>query len=241
MLEPVKVAFGEYMGAFYSGIAPTTSGLHEYVARGLAKSIAWAPSRMVDAIEDMLSAWQRNDTDGAPTQPAKMPIIFVAIAKDYTPSGRDYTRQISEQVEVILPGDTKERDFRVRVISGDVRAQVVFCAFDEPTARSLAAQFLLYLDNMESRRFFATYTFAGQDLTWPVQIESPDNPAMSIQTDSKNLTILACDVTLRASMPLFSAPADSDPNDGKGTDGDPLDPHGYQVVVQVNYDKEEVL
>lgn len=95
MLEPVKIAFGHYMGAFYAGIAPTTTGLHEYVARGLAKSIVWAPSRMVDAIEDMLSAWQRNDTDGAPTQPAKMPIIFVAIAKDYTTSGRDYTRQIT--------------------------------------------------------------------------------------------------------------------------------------------------
>ena len=81
----------------------------------------------------------------------------------------------------------------------------------------------------------------GQDMPWPVQIESPDVPAMSIQTDTKNLTMLACDVTLRASIPLFNAPADSDPNDGKGTDGDPSDPSGYQVVVQVNYDKEDVL
>lgn len=241
MLEPVKVAFGEYMGAFYSGIAPTTHGLQEYLARGLAKSIVWAPSRMVDTVEEMLSAWQRNDTDGAPTQPAKMPIIFVAIAKDYTPSGRDYTRQISEQVEVILPGDTKERDFKVRTIAGDVRAQVVFCANDEPTARSLASQFLLYLDNMGNRRFDAKYTFAGQNLVWPVQIESPDVPAMSIQTEAKNLTILACDVTLKASIPLFKAPADNEPNDGKGTVGNPSDPSGYQVVVQVNNTKKDIL
>lgn len=241
MLEPVKVAFGAYMGAFYAGIVPATNGLQEYVARGLAKSIVWAPSRMVDAVEEMLSSWQRNDTDSAATQPAKMPVIFVAIAKDYTPSGRDYTRQISEQVEVILPGDTKERDFKVRVIAGDVRAQVVFCAHDEPTARSLASQFLLYLDNMGNRRFDSTYTFAGQNLVWPVQIESPDTPAMSIQTDAKNLTILACDITLKASIPLFNAPADNEPNDGKGTVGNPDDPSGYQVVVQVNYTKEDAL
>lgn len=241
MIEPIKAAFGNYMGAFYAGIVPTTNGLQEYVARGLAKSIVWAPSRMVDAVEDMLFSWQRNDTDGAPTQPAKMPITFVAIAKDYTPSGRDYTRQISEQVEVILPDDIKERDFKVSVIAGDVRAQVVFCAHDEPSARSLAAQFLLYLDNMENRRFFATHTFAGQETTWPVQIESPDTPAMSIQTDVKNLTMLACDITLKASIPLFNAPSGNEPNDGKGTVGNSADPSGYQVVVQVNYDKEDVL
>ena len=86
------------MGAFYAGIVPTTNGLQEYAARGLAKSIVLVPSRMVDAVEEMLSAWQRNDTDGAPTQPAKMPIIFVAIAKDYTTPGRDYARQIQMEI-----------------------------------------------------------------------------------------------------------------------------------------------
>lgn len=241
MFEPVKAAFGNYMGGFYSSLVPTTKGMQEYVARGLAKSIVWAPARMVDAIEEMLSTWQRNDTDGTPTQPPEMPIIFVAMAKDLMPTGRDYTRQASEQVMVILPEDVEERAFNVKAISGDIRTQIAICAHDEPTARSLASQFLLYIDNMENRRFSAHYIFASQDLTWPVQIESPEVPAMSIQLDVKNLTVLALDVTLKASVPLFYAPSEGQPNDGKGIPGSVADPAGYQVVVQVNFDEKDVL
>ena len=141
----------------------------------------------------------------------------------------------------MLPDDAKGRAFNVRVIAGDIRTQIAICAHDEPTARSIASQFLLYIDNIENRRFFAHYQFANEDLTWPVQIESPEVPAMSIQTDAKNLTILAVDVTLRASIPLFDAPAAGQPNDGKGTPGSVTDPAGYQVVVQVNYDKKDTL
>lgn len=236
MLQPVKTAFGQYMGVFYSAIVPTTKSLQEYVVRGLAKSIVWAPSRMIDAAEDMLAAWMKNDTDGAATHPADMPVIIVAMAKDYMPTGRDYTRQVSESVEVILPDDAKERAFNVRTIDGDVRAQIAIFAHDEPTAKSLASQFLLHIDAMPNRRFDARYTFAGQNLDWPVQIESPDSPAMSIQSDAKNLTILAVDITLKAHIPLFQAPKDDDPNDGKGTPGDANDPSGYPVVTQVDFD-----
>lgn len=241
MFEPVKAAFGNYMGGFYSCLVPTTKGMQEYVTRGLAKSIVWAPARMVDAVEEMLSSWQRNDTNDAPTQPPEMPIIFVAMAKDLMPTGRDYTRQVSEQVMAILPNDVKERAFNVRVIAGDIRAQIAICAHDEPTARSLASQFLLYIDNMENRRFFAHYTFASQDLTWPVQVESPEIPAMGVQLDVKNLTVLALDLTLRTSVPIFDAPAVGQPNDGKGTPGSITDPAGYPLVIQVDYDEKDTL
>lgn len=239
MLEPVKSAFGQFMGRFYGGIIPTTKPLEGYVLRGLSKSIVWAPSRMVDSAEDMLASWQRNETEDAKTRPVNMPVMIVALARDYVPTGRDYTRQVADAVMTIIPSDTKERLFGLRTMAGDVRAQIAIFAQDEPTARSLAAQFLLFLDATQNRRFTAQYPFAGQLLEWPVQIEAPDSPAMSIATESKNLTILAIDITLKAEIPLFDAPAPGQPNDGKGTPGDASDPSGYPMTGQVNIASKE--
>lgn len=234
MLQPVKEGFGSYIADFYATIVPTTKALEEYAVRGLAKSIQWAPARMIDMAEEMLSSWQRNDTDSAPTQPSKLPVIIVAMSKDYVPTGRDYTRQVAESIKMMLPGDIKERVFGVRAMAGDIRTQIVIIGQDEGSARSLAAQFLLYLDSVSGRRFTASYPFAGQALHWPVQVESTDSPAMAIQTDAKNLTILAIDITLKAEIPLFDAPASGALNDGRGTPGDKNDPSGYPLVTQVD-------
>ncbi len=241
MLQPVKVAFGQYMGRFYASLIPTTKVLHEYVARGLDKSVVWAPSRMVDAVEDMIASWQKNDSNTS-TQPAKMPVVIVAMAEDYVPSGRDFTRQIPELPHIIIPQDGKNRAFKVQVVAGDIRAQIVFAAHDEPTAKSMAAQFLLFADSIDNRRFDAAYSFAGMnDHLWPVQIESTDSPAISIKSDVKNMTILAVDLTLKASIPIFRAPAINEPNDGKGTPGDSDDPSGYPVVEHTNITKEDTI
>jgi hypothetical protein len=234
MLKPVRIGFGGFMGAFYASLVPTTPALQQFTTRGLKKSILWAPSRMVDAAEEMLAAWQKNDTDSATTAPPEMPVILVAMAKDYMPTGRDFTRQLADSIPVMLPGDAKERLFGLRVAAGDIRAQVAIFAHDTGTASSIASQFLLYLDTVHGRRFPATFTHAGVATEWPVQVESPDLPASSIPTDAKNLTMLVIDLTLKASIPLYDGPADADPNDGQGTPGDASDPSGYPVVVQVN-------
>lgn len=233
MTIAVKSAFGAYIGEFYASLVPTTKPMHEFVARGLAKSCVWAPGRMIDQIDEMISAWQRNDTDQAPTQPPKLPVVIVAMAKEYIPTGREYGRQISEQLDVIFPDDVKERYFGLRVMSGDIRAQVAFCAVDEVTAKSIASQFLLFIDAVENRRFFAQYAFAGEQLPFPVQIESPEAPAINVQTGNKNLTVLAADLTLKASIPLFNVPTGDQPNDGQGTPGDAADPNGYPLVIEV--------
>lgn len=65
-----------------------------------------------------------------------------------------------------------------------------------------------------------------------------DAPAMSIQTEAKNLTILAIDITLKAEIPLFDAPAEGQPNDGKGTPGT-ADPAGYPLVQEINAESME--
>ena len=232
MLQPVKAAFGEFMGRFYASLVPTTKPMESYVQRGLAKSIAWAPGRMVDAVEEMLSLWMRSDIENATTKPPAMPAIMVAMSKDYMPTGRDYTRQVADREMVIIPSDPKERMFGLRAAAGDIRAQVAIFATDEPTARSIASQFLLFLDATPNRRFEARYIFAGQNMGWPVQIEAPDIPAQSIASEAKNLTILAIDLTLRAEIPFFDAPAVGQPNDGKGIPGTD-DPAGYPVVQDI--------
>jgi hypothetical protein len=238
MFEPVKVGFGEFMTEFYNSIVPTTKALEEYVLRGVGKSIAWAPSRMVDEVESMLASWQRNDTDSAPTQPAKTPVIIVAMAKDYTPTGRDYTHQVSDSVKAIIPGDTKERLFGLRAIAGDIRVQVAFIAMNEPTAKSLAAQFCLFLDRPHNRNFWARFSFAGVETQWPVEIESQDSPVANAQSQSNNVTLMVCDLTLKAEIPLYDAPKVGEPNDGRGVPGT-SDPAGYPVVIEVDFfDKE---
>lgn len=227
MFEPVKVAFGEYVGDFYRHLAVTTKPMIEFKARGLEKSIAWCPARMVDAAEEMLASWQRNDTNNAPTTPAKLPVILVAMAKDYMPTSTEYGRQIADREFISLPEDEKQRMFGLRVVNADIRTQIAIFTADEPTARSIAAQFSLYIDAPVRRTFDALHDFAGFKLPFGVQLETTDIPAMNIQTEAKNLTILAIDLTLRCAIPLFDHPSDDEPNDGLGTNGNPLDPHGY--------------
>lgn len=233
MFEPVKAGFGQYMARFYADLAPTTRAMEEFVGRGVGRSIMWAPGRMVDAAEDMLSLYAREKPESGPVRPFSLPIMFVAMAKDYAPTGREFTRQLADAEWVTLPGDEKGRTFRLRTVAADIRTQVVIVAADEPTARSIAAQLALYLDSTEGRRFAAPFHFAGEAMDWPVLIESPDVPAIAVQTDAKNLTLLALDITLKATLPLLSAPKPGEPNDGRGVPGSD-DPAGYPVVNVVH-------
>jgi len=123
--------------------------------------------------------------------------------------------------------------FGLRAAAGDVRTQIVILATDEPSAKSLAAQFLLFLDATPNRRFEAAFKFAGMSTDWPVQIDSPDVSAQAITTEAKNLTVLAIDISLRVEIPLFSAPKEGEPNDGKGVP-ETDDPAGYPVVGHIS-------
>ncbi len=232
MFEPVKVGLGEYLQGFYGELVATTPALKEFKKRGFSYGFAFAPSRMVDQASAMLESWQKNDTTGKPTTPAKLPVILVAMAKDYTPTGRDFNYQITDGLEITLPTDAKERYFKVKTIAGDLRIQLAICASDEATAKSLAAQLLLYVDSPVRRGFDAKYTFAKNDVYFPCQIEAPDSPALNVDTGSTNITILAVDFTLHCTVPLYDAPDEGEPNDGKGTGPD--DPSGFPLVNMID-------
>lgn len=221
------------MGGFYSQISPTTKPLNEYITRGLPYSIVIAPSKLVDEAEKMLNSWQRNDTNSASTRPAKLPVIIIGVAQDYMPTSREYARQISNSIDIEIPGDSQNRVFGLRTIAGDIRAQVVFIAADEPTAKSLAAQFSLYIDAVQNRRFGVPWTFAGVTQNWACTLETPEVPAIRAQNENYDCVILVSDITLRTTIPLFDAPAVGQPNDGKGAPGT-SNPAGYPVVLEVN-------
>lgn len=239
MFEPVKVGLGGFMQDFYRQLAPTTKPLAEFAGRGFAQCVAWAPGRMVDKAEEMLGAWMKNDSAQAPAQLPKLPVILVGVANDYTPIAGNMGTQIADAIDVQMPDDPKGRYFQMRLVAGEVRAQAAFFAHDEPTVKSLAAQFLLFLSSPANRGFEAVFPFAGVDNRFPVMVEAPDNPAMNIDTGTKNLKVLAVDLTLICSVPLFSAPSEGEPNDGKGIPGT-ADPAGYPLTQVVNQDSKEL-
>lgn len=243
MFEPVKEGLGNFMQGFYRNLAPTTTPMHEFVQRGFPYCFAWAPSRMIDKTEEMLAAWQKNDTNQAPSTPPKMPVVLVAMAKDYAPIGGEWGMQIADSTEIIVKGKNgkKDRYFEMRMVAGEVRAQIAIIAQDEPTAKSIAAQFLLHMASPASRGFYVEYDLGGdgEKHPFPVQFESPDNPAMNIDTGANNLTILAIDLSLKCSIPIFKAPADGDPNDGEGVPGTDYI-GGFPLVREVDiYDPAE--
>ena len=232
MFEPVRDAFGNYLQGFYSELGATTPAMKEFKNRGFGYCFVMAPSRMVDQANEMLAAWQKNDSTGRPTTPAKLPVVIVGFSKDYTPTGRDYNYQISDAVEIMLPTDSKERYFEVKTVAGDLRVQLAICASDEATAKSIAAQLLLYVDSPTRRGFDARYTFAKNDVYFPCQLDAPDSPASSVDTGNQNITMLAIDFTLHCTVPLYNAPGENEPNDGKGSGPD--DPSGFMPMSSIN-------
>lgn len=240
MFAPVQVAFGAELQAFYREVVPTTVPLEEFRQRGFATSVAWAPGRMVDQADQMLEAWQRNDTLQATTRPYQLPVMLVAMAKGFEPVQHDFGIQHADPIWLQLPGDAKERLFRLRLLAGDLRAQIAIFSKEGPTAQSLAAQLLLFLDSPSRRRFFAVWRFCGMDHHYPVQIALPDVPAIEVQTGQDGISALAIDLTLKPTVPLFQAPGVDEPNDGRGTPGDPDDPAGYPRVVEVRPEGQPV-
>ncbi len=239
-LNEVKIAFARYMGDWYRQIQPNTKALREYAQRGLKTSVAMAPGRMIDQAQDLINEWRKQDNTGATGPSAFLPMTIIAVAKDFSVTGGDFSNHIADEVPFVYPGDPHGRVFHVRAAAVDVRAQVAFFAADEPTARSMAMQFVLFASSPSRRRFWAEYTFAGIKDKWPVTIETTDYQIPTGETGQKNLTALIVDVGLRPTVPLFHAPGDGDPNDGLGAGG-PDDPHGYPTVQQVRATNETTL
>ena len=232
--DPVKEALGRYLERFHRQLIADTPAMREFVARPFAKACVWAPGRMIDQASDMLEAWRKNDTSQAARGSPLLPVMVVAMSKDFMPAPPDFTRGFSDDfLPVMIPGDALNRVFGMRAVVADIRTQVAIFAPEEGTARSIAMQLHLFASALPNRRFNASYRLSGVDDVWPVVLELPDLNAVASPTEVKNLTILTVDIQLRATIPMLMSPRAGEPSDGKG-DGTSASPDGYLVVNEAH-------
>lgn len=231
--DPVKVALGRYLERFHAQLIADTPAMGEFAARPFSKACVWAPGRMIDQALDMLEAWRKNDTSQAARGTPLLPVMLVAVSKDFMPAPPDFTRGLSDDyLPVMIPGDAKNRVFHMRAVVADIRTQIAIFAPEEATARSVAMQLHLFASALPNRRFNATYRLSGVEDPWPVVLELPDLNAVAVPTEVKNLTILTVDIQLRATIPMLVRPG-AGQEDGKGSDA-PDDPDGFLVVSEAH-------
>lgn len=221
------------MARYRSEVSPTTPQVQEFITRPLDKSIAWASGRMVDEAETMLASWQKNDTDSATTSPYRLPAILVGMDNNTFMTGAEYSVPISDPIMVIIPEDPKERMFGLKTFVTDVRIQVAVFARDPHTAKSLAAQMTMFFSRVENQRFWPSYLFAGLSNKFPAQLESTDLAWINVKNGVNNVTILAADINLKVTVPIYSAPKLGEANDGKGVP-ETNDPAGFPYIVEID-------
>lgn len=200
LLTPVKIALGNWLGAFKTDFQPDTAAAAEWAQREQRLAMAMVPGRMVDQVEEMLSSWRTNNNSGNPSTSAYIPVLLAALAPDYTESPAEHGRPLTDKLPFSFPGDTGHRAFKARVLHLDIRAQVVVVASEPATATSIVAQLSMWSVHVPT--FHADFTFAGQTTQWPVKVLSADRIGIPTPV-GEQLCILAVDYTLRASTPLF--------------------------------------
>lgn len=209
-MQQVKQGVAEWVVSFFRSIAPTTPALKEFITRSPAHAVAMVPGRMVDAAQDMLTLWGRNEPSAGPSKPPKLPVVLVAVARDVTPTGQNRTKGISDPVHIILPGDAKERVFELRTMPRDYRVQLVLVAQDSDSAESLAMQFDNWIFSRSNQVFDVGWEFAGHQVNWPAQFDGSDLMFSTIPTGVKSLTMIAVDVTICATQPIYRAVGDGE-------------------------------
>lgn len=233
MSNEVKAGFGGYLRSWFDSLVPTTRAMQEYVGRDYPKAVFWGPGYQVDSIEDLLATYRANDNSGAPGTSANLPVTIATMSRDYLPAVEWQGRTAGEDQWVIIPDDPKERIFKMREAQVECRTQLVFISADEVTARSLAVQFHAFASKLQNRRFPWKLPFAGVTSYFHATIETPDLFINGVPLEQKNLTAMTMDLNLRLVLPFIFGPKGSEANDGKGTDGDLADPHGFPYVKEI--------
>lgn len=225
-LYPSKLAFAEYMARWYLTVYGDTRATEEFAQRGAGQAIKLVAGRMIDDVKAMLESYQR-DQQGEHGKNSKLPIVFIAMARDYTTTGGDWGgRQIPRRLVRLEAGDDSSI-YGLRVAMHDMRAQVVVMAADEGSARSLAAQFGLFVGDIANRRFAARHEFGQYVVPANITIENPDL-IFGSAGESKTMTILLADLTLKVTTPYLDAPKPGEANDGTAHN-----PPGYPVVNSI--------
>lgn len=226
---PLELGLAAYMGRFKDALVADTPAMEEFVARSLAQSIVWAPGRMIDQVEEMLTEWRKNDNTGSPGLSAMLPVIVLCVSKDFSYAPPEWGLALGSPIDFVIPEDTAGRAFKVRMSANEYRAQAVIFSPEAQTGHSISMQFNLFANGPGNRRFSYVHPFAGFDHTFKAVFENIDLGAIAAPTDVHNLTIDIVDLSIRAMIPIFSAPKPGEPNDGST-----VKPAGYPVVVETN-------
>lgn len=229
----LKKGISAYMAAFYAQVYTDTPALAFFKQRGIATAMVWAADRMIDAADDILRAYIKNNNEVESPVPANknslLPMMALAISKDYMPTTGDWGgRQVPRQL-VKLTDAPDASAYGYRQAMGDIRFQVVIFAVDSPSARSLAAQFCLFVADPANRRFDSPFQFGQYEIDMPTMLETPDIMFSPVDVGRPNISVLAADLTLKTTFPYFDAPAEGEPNDGSNNN-----PKGYPMVDQVD-------
>jgi hypothetical protein len=227
LLTPIQLGLSAYMIGYHQSLIADTQFVQEFAARPVAKSIVWAAGRMIDSVEDMLKSWRQNENNPGPGMSSMLPVIFLALDRNYMPVLPEYSVAVPE-TPFVFPGDELERVYHCSTVTNEYKAQVVFVAPEMQTAHSLLVQWHTWLtQGPAGRRFYSEYEFAGFKTKWPCVLEAIDPPGAVTPLDQPNVTVLVSDMTIRATVPLFRAPGAGQQNDGKAA------PAGYPVVIDI--------
>lgn len=226
----VKDAFGNFVERFRAECIDDTSAVRQWLDKPQAQAIMLAPERMQDDIQAMIDKFRQLSKQGQHDATSSLPVMFVAFSKTWTPVLGEYGRQIADPLPVIIDGDSKERVFKLKLMMGSMRCQVAVMSAETHTTKSIISQLCLFLSNVSNRTFHATYKLAGINTLFPVKLSDPDLIPIDFDSGVKNLYVSYVDLDYKISIPIILTPKDNEPNDGKGTDGDKDDPHGYPIA-----------
>lgn len=224
---PIQIAFSQYIRRWHESLIPTTPAVAEFAARPIEQAAMWIPGRLVDAVEEALASYERNENAGLPGKRSRFPVVLVGMSRDWMPITGDWGRQIGDRIEVALEEGGSVYGYRQAMF--EVRCQIVIAAADASSARALASQFCLFVSAVENRRFQSSFQFGQYAVPMPVMIETPDIQFMDSKIDRKNAAVLYADLSLRATIPYFDAPKSGDLNDGSANT-----PPGYPVIQEVH-------
>lgn len=237
VMMPLDIAIGQMMARWYATVYGDTQAVTEFVGRGVGKAIKWVPGRMIDDAQAMLQSYQR-DQQGEHGVNAKLPVVLVAASRDYMPLSGDWGARSLPRIEGVfsvaegaVEGEARSW-YGMRTAQHQVRVQVVIIAPEKYSARSLAAQFDIFVRNPDNRHLVVTHPFGQYRVDAPAVIEDPETVFL-VAGEAKSMTVLAGDFTLKATTPYFDAPREGEPNDGSQNN-----PPGYPVVDRVNWDDQ---
>lgn len=226
----VKEAFGAVMQGFFNdGCISDTAAVQSWLNKPYEKAVMIAPERMQDDVQAILDKYRQLASSPQKDSTSSLPVMIMAFSKSWQPVLGDYGRAIADPLPVIIDNDPKDRVFKIKLMMGAVRCQVVVISAESPTTKSIISQLCLFMGNVSNRTFKATHKLAGISTLWPVKLSDPDLVPVDWDSQTKNLYATFVDLEFKVSIPMLITPKEGEPNDGKGTTGDKNDPHGFPL------------